>query len=719
MAHLSTFMLKLLQSLSTQQQISVFIHLLSFFVGDAVIVAFSKLCDSELENEVTLRATQCCLDIMLNYPNLTIDLSQTAAANSFSPTSNTNNNTNSNPNSPTSTNNHANNQPTSPKTALRENALSTIKRRFSLFASSGVPSKNTITPEGPDTSYNNLNNPTVPFITTTAAAAMAALNPQPSTPAAAGTTNSWITNNRIHLSIHVALTSGEIQHVIMGNPSERMDYCIYGPCLASFGDVLSAANKGELAIAKQSWDLVFPKTLVGFDKGAYISGNQPTSGNSGYQSGNMMGSTATSITSLPSSSANNNNTTNSSSTGNNSNGTRRRSLIMGDISSMFNNTNNINNIPTSPNQSIIQNSASYSNLRFGADLMQSIDHRLSPEAVVLGPRGLQDLGERVMGPRPPIPDTNFMEWSDEEEQQLQMEDRVISEEAGMNFGAYSSGGRNVGGGSKIGSRLLKDDGSTIFENKDNDMGSGASELHLERQISKMSTKGGETGNKPLLMELLDDEQENGIGDRDGLGVPSMVAGGGGIRSTTSTKSRMAQTGTLVKRPSLKNDSVSKKVLLQKFINQSLLKKMQSLHMQQNQIMRKSTESQASRTNTVGSYNNERRRSSTVTKRRNSNFDRNGVGTSGAETKNTTSTSSHDNKQLSEFRTVTVIFVHLHQQFDAKMAQKAFSGFLGTLKKWEGVFQQYSVDDKGQTMLACFGLPVRFILTAAASVSMGM
>ncbi|KAJ3415400.1 hypothetical protein HDV05_004994 [Chytridiales sp. JEL 0842] len=66
------------------------------------------------------------------------------------------------------------------------------------------------------------------------------------------------------------------------------------------------------------------------------------------------------------------------------------------------------------------------------------------------------------------------------------------------------------------------------------------------------------------------------------------------------------------------------------------------------------------------------------------------------------------KSTKEFRTVTVIFVKLKSEFQVGVAQKAMEGLVEVLKRWEGVnisvFQQFSVDDKGQTMLACFGLP---------------
>ncbi|KAJ3307985.1 Adenylate cyclase type 10, partial [Blyttiomyces sp. JEL0837] len=62
------------------------------------------------------------------------------------------------------------------------------------------------------------------------------------------------------------------------------------------------------------------------------------------------------------------------------------------------------------------------------------------------------------------------------------------------------------------------------------------------------------------------------------------------------------------------------------------------------------------------------------------------------------------KACAEFRVVTAAFVKIHQNYNERVSQLAISGFLNSLKTYEGVFQQYSVDDKGQTMMAIFGLP---------------
>ncbi|KAJ3096901.1 hypothetical protein HDU97_005448 [Phlyctochytrium planicorne] len=73
--------------------------------------------------------------------------------------------------------------------------------------------------------------------------------------------------------------------------------------------------------------------------------------------------------------------------------------------------------------------------------------------------------------------------------------------------------------------------------------------------------------------------------------------------------------------------------------------------------------------------------------------------------NIKSTIRHDESDaFSQYRSVSVIFVKLLSDFVPSVAQRAMVLFVEALKRNEGVFQQYSVDDKGQTMLACFGLP---------------
>ncbi|KAJ3410223.1 Adenylate cyclase type 10 [Chytridiales sp. JEL 0842] len=59
---------------------------------------------------------------------------------------------------------------------------------------------------------------------------------------------------------------------------------------------------------------------------------------------------------------------------------------------------------------------------------------------------------------------------------------------------------------------------------------------------------------------------------------------------------------------------------------------------------------------------------------------------------------------SEFRVLTTLFVKMSWNMSAESAQTCLETFLTCLRKYSGVLQQFSVDDKGQTMLAFFGLP---------------
>ncbi|KAJ3099727.1 hypothetical protein HDU97_002806 [Phlyctochytrium planicorne] len=59
---------------------------------------------------------------------------------------------------------------------------------------------------------------------------------------------------------------------------------------------------------------------------------------------------------------------------------------------------------------------------------------------------------------------------------------------------------------------------------------------------------------------------------------------------------------------------------------------------------------------------------------------------------------------SQYRTISILFVKLLAPFSPDLAQHAITMLQEALIQHEGVFQQFAVDDKGQTMLACFGLP---------------
>ncbi|KAJ3095904.1 hypothetical protein HDU97_006433 [Phlyctochytrium planicorne] len=59
---------------------------------------------------------------------------------------------------------------------------------------------------------------------------------------------------------------------------------------------------------------------------------------------------------------------------------------------------------------------------------------------------------------------------------------------------------------------------------------------------------------------------------------------------------------------------------------------------------------------------------------------------------------------SQYRSISIVFIRLVHKFEPNLAQHALSTFLRSLEMFQGIFQQFAVDDKGQTMLACFGLP---------------
>ncbi|KAI8843112.1 hypothetical protein BC829DRAFT_401078 [Chytridium lagenaria] len=59
---------------------------------------------------------------------------------------------------------------------------------------------------------------------------------------------------------------------------------------------------------------------------------------------------------------------------------------------------------------------------------------------------------------------------------------------------------------------------------------------------------------------------------------------------------------------------------------------------------------------------------------------------------------------SEYRTLSVLFMKPLKAFGLEESQIYMEEFLKSLMTYNGVFLQSSVDDKGQTFLACFGLP---------------
>ncbi|KAJ3113157.1 hypothetical protein HDU96_003718 [Phlyctochytrium bullatum] len=82
--------------------------------------------------------------------------------------------------------------------------------------------------------------------------------------------------------------------------------------------------------------------------------------------------------------------------------------------------------------------------------------------------------------------------------------------------------------------------------------------------------------------------------------------------------------------------------------------------------------------------------------------------------------------LSEYRKVSVMFVKLAFKFDPDLAQRAYTLAFNAMLPYDGVIQQYSVDDKGQSLLIVFGLPpwghennALYALKASMSLSSAM
>ncbi|KAJ3189602.1 hypothetical protein HK101_008856 [Irineochytrium annulatum] len=66
--------------------------------------------------------------------------------------------------------------------------------------------------------------------------------------------------------------------------------------------------------------------------------------------------------------------------------------------------------------------------------------------------------------------------------------------------------------------------------------------------------------------------------------------------------------------------------------------------------------------------------------------------------------SNEFEELSEYRRMSILFLKLKFAFDSGTAQKCLEICLNCFQNYDGVFQQFSVDDKGTTLLGVFGLP---------------
>ncbi|KAJ3334016.1 Adenylate cyclase type 10, partial [Blyttiomyces sp. JEL0837] len=65
-------------------------------------------------------------------------------------------------------------------------------------------------------------------------------------------------NNLARLSVHIAIVGGDLNHVIMGIPEERLDYSICGACMSKIGDILDGTKSGELGLDVDLWKLINP-----------------------------------------------------------------------------------------------------------------------------------------------------------------------------------------------------------------------------------------------------------------------------------------------------------------------------------------------------------------------------------------------------------------------------------------------------------------------------
>ncbi|KAJ3327818.1 hypothetical protein HDU76_011073 [Blyttiomyces sp. JEL0837] len=82
-------------------------------------------------------------------------------------------------------------------------------------------------------------------------------------------------SGKILLHLHLAMTSGDMSRVIMGIPSERLDYSVSGSRLLMLGNILEGTKSGELGIDENIWKGLFTdggipaiiKSIISFDIG--------------------------------------------------------------------------------------------------------------------------------------------------------------------------------------------------------------------------------------------------------------------------------------------------------------------------------------------------------------------------------------------------------------------------------------------------------------------
>ncbi|KAJ3203168.1 hypothetical protein HDU67_010358, partial [Dinochytrium kinnereticum] len=186
----------------------------------------------------------------------------------------------------------------------------------------------------------------------------------------------------------------------------------------------------------------------------------------------------------------------------------------------------------------------------------------------------------------------------------------------------------------------------------------------------------------------------GIVRRESKAGRRMDARSGPVRNTSIRRSIISP----MDEDTVQDSEVSLFPILQKFINQSLLRYLLRVTQGANSTARRSSAAAIEDGYSSGNFTSGNGNPSKLGRR---------ITTSTSISRARRLQNGNESK-VEEYRQVSVVFVKIlnarGREFSVRDTHVIVSIFLEALKLEDGVFQQYSVDDKGQTLLGVFGLP---------------
>ncbi|KAJ3412861.1 hypothetical protein HDV05_008797 [Chytridiales sp. JEL 0842] len=147
------------------------------FLGDALLVSFGKVTDTDTQQQIVERAITCCIHILQKHPTITIDLNNLPAD--------------------------------ARKSSNVESVMHQTSRRISV---------------GGKSTYGHSND-----------------------------------SQTITLGMHLACTSGQVQRIIMGKPSVRLDYTLQATCFSHLSELLASTNTSAFTSEFRKVTIVFAK----------------------------------------------------------------------------------------------------------------------------------------------------------------------------------------------------------------------------------------------------------------------------------------------------------------------------------------------------------------------------------------------------------------------------------------------------------------------------